>query len=176
MTGEVNVTGPPALPPQPLSRSVRAQGVFGASTELGRASDQRQTGDYQLVLTGGTWDVSEVYLSYRRTTTDTTTYLSSSFNYRDVVAQQNPLTISPANPGVRDFDLALGEVIVTFRTAPGSGLLLSDLSLNGNCIAVDDSGETLSSYNLSASDTRTQKDVEVGRVRFFGPAGLCGRK
>ncbi|KMP10521.1 hypothetical protein UZ36_07335 [Candidatus Nitromaritima sp. SCGC AAA799-C22] len=173
ISGKVKVTGS-----APLSEFKRfrlyAYGIYNTPTYggYGQTNDTNtSTGQYQLILSEGSWNINNIYLYFNNNSSDPDEYLNSQIYYSPR-NQSKLVSTSPSQPGTKDFTLPTGEVTVTFRIAGNTGTTMSNPRLSRSCTKKDANGNIEYTYNISASNYR-QQNVEVGKVRFFGLAGTC---
>ena len=133
----------------------------------------RSTGEYELVLSEGPWALNLVSFVFFNGSTDPTEYLSQRSSFTDGhFVLENAVETTPSAPGVRDFTIQLGEVVVEFGIIGDVGQTLSRPYLQISCNGEDPITNNFRLNNSFSYNDREQ-DVEVGTVRFYAIESTC---
>ena len=141
---------------------------FGIDREVNRS-----TGEYQLILSEGPWALNLVSFDFFNGSTDPAEYLSQRSGFTDgSFVLENAVETTPSTSGVKDFTIALGEVVVEFGIVGGTGQTLSRPYLQISCNGTDPvTNKFLLNRSFAYNDR--EQDVEVGTVRFYAIESTC---
>ena len=151
--------------------NIFAYGVDGTATAEGWSSDKVDpgTGDYDLVVSEGDWDVYDTRLRFGGET-ESGDILNSTLNIKDytrAASNEGEISVSAGEVFEEDIVYETGTVIIRFSVPEGA--TLRNPRLNGHCVAYDDGVE------IRADITATGSSAEVveGRVAFISIPGTC---
>lgn len=122
-----------------------------------------------MILTEGPWYIDEIFMRFSNTSSVPGESINEWFSYRIITGKDNPITISPENPGIRNIDLPTGEAIVKFSIAGQPGATLSNPRLSGSSVLVDENNRVVSIINFGTWSPDI--DVETANTRFIGMEG-----
>lgn len=143
---------------------IYAYGVDGTATEAGWSSDKITpgTGDYDLVVSEGDWEVYDIRLNFNMTA-DSGDAINSSLNIRDF----SRTSVSAASGEIVEQDMTYETGTVIIRFVVPEGAALRNPRLEGDCTAYRD-GKEIEAEIAAAGSSAT---VTEGKVAFIGIPG-----
>ncbi|MDM8525037.1 DUF4114 domain-containing protein [Desulfococcaceae bacterium HSG8] len=148
---------------------IYAYGIDGTSTESGWSSDKINpgTGDYDLVVSEGDWDVYDIRLKFDGTT-GAGESLDSSLDIKDYSrTASNSGAVSAVSGETVENDMTYETGTVIIRFAVPDGATLKNPRLEGDCETYNDGKKVEAEITASGSSA----EVIEGKVAFIGIPG-----
>ena len=167
VNGRVRITGSKGIE-DVSGGSVNGFGVYGDESQGGEASDTINpgTGDYDLVITRGIWNIYQVDLTFSQN--DGIAYVNSELSFSDypkLYSRGGGVSLLPQDvENNYDFDIPTGSATVNF-TVEGGGLF-NDPRVTGSCTRYDEASQPESYSSVRAYGPTGQATEES--VTFVG--------
>jgi len=152
---------------------IYAYGIQGTDTEGGQSWDRiaAGTGDYDLIVSEGEWDVFDIRLRFNGTIDETGDTLNSTLDIKDYSRTDSMGGSISATAGetlVNDIEYETGAVIINFIVPEGA--TLRNPWLDGQCVVLDGNGNPQTVSKITAQGSSAE--AAQGRVAFIGIPGI----
>ena len=173
--GKLSLTGIKSLSDTSSTVQVYASGVSNTNTYGGQAYDSginKNTGEYSLYLTPGTWDVgyytSNIY--FNNNSSNPANYMYTYFTYYDYtrLSSYNGGVTVAAGQVVEGYDIEIPTGMVTMKFISTDGSLIKSPYIQGSMSEIVN-GKTIHFCNVYGNGS--SQEVQEAQVTFIAPPG-----